>query len=240
MQRVIVGDAVEVLTGIQTGSVDLVFVDPPFNQKIQYHGCMDNLTRSQYLAWMDSWMVELERILAPTGSLVLAISDEWAAEYKIRIDTMGLTMRNWIIWFYRFGNNCKRKFARCKTHLLYYVADPANFTFNADTILVPSDRQMVYKDKRANTTGKLPADVWEFPRICGSFKERRNHPCQMPIALLERVVLALTNPHDTILDPFAGSGTTLVAAQRHHRFALGIEQSPVYASIIHDRICNRE
>ena len=186
----------------------------------------------------------MRRVLKPTGSFYVAIGDEYAAELKVRLDALGLTMRNWIVWHYTFGVNCTQKFNRSHAHIFYYVVDPKRFTFNADAVRVPSARQTTYADRRANPTGKLPDDTWVLrpqeerrllpagratpgtsPRVCGTFKERTGHPCQMPEAVLERIIRVSSNPGDLVLDPFAGSGTTLAAAKRLGRRYLGIELS---------------
>ena len=145
-------------------------------------------------------------------------------------------MRNWIIWHYTFGVNCTKKFNRSHAHILYYVADPKRFTFNADSVRVPSARQTKYADRRANPSGKIPDDTWTISRVCGTFKERTDHPCQMPEAVLERIIRASTNPSDCVLDPFAGSGTTLAVAKRLGRRSIGIELSMRYAHDIAKRV----
>ena len=134
------------------------------------------------------------------------------------------------------------------------MADPKRFTFNADAVRVPSARQTTYADRRANPVGKLPDDTWVLrpqederffdpaddtwyvPRVCGTFKERGDHPCQMPLALLERIIRVASNPGDLVLDPFAGSGTTLAAAKKLGRDYLGIELSENYAERVRDRL----
>ncbi|MCX7700902.1 MAG: site-specific DNA-methyltransferase, partial [Gemmataceae bacterium] len=184
----------------------------------------------------------------------LAIGDEYVAEHKVRLDALGLTMRNWVIWHYTFGVHCEKKFTRSHAHLLYYVADAKRFTFNADAVRVPSARQMVYADRRANPKGRVPddtwvlrpqedarffrpdGDTWYVPRVCGTFKERTGHPCQMPEAVLDRIIRVTTNPGDVVLDPFAGSGTTLVVAKRLGRRFLGIELSENYAEEVRQRL----
>jgi site-specific DNA-methyltransferase (adenine-specific) len=169
----------------------------------------------------------------------------------------GLSCRNWVIWYYTFGVNCTRKFSRSHAHLLYFVKDPGAFTFNADdpSIRVPSARQLVYGDKRANPRGRLPddtwvlrpqdipesfggdEDTWYFPRVNGTFKERAGwHGCQMPEQLLGRIVRACSNVGDVVLDPFAGSGTTLAVAKKLDRRFLGFELSEDYALRAGDRL----
>ena len=135
------------------------------------------------------------------------------------------------------------------------MKDPKQFTFNDQAIRVPSARQLVYSDRRANPKGRLPddtwilrpqdvpggfpadGDTWYFPRVCGTFKERAGwHGCQMPEQLLGRIIRACSNPGEVVLDPFAGSGTTLVVAKKLGRRYLGFELSPDYAAQIQARL----
>src|SRR5436305_9606675 len=163
-------------------------------------------------------------------------------------------MRNWIVWHYTFGVNCSKKFNRSHAHILYYVKDARRFTFNPDGVRVPSARQTTYADRRANPVGKLPDDTWVLrpqeegdhfrpdsdtwyeSRVCGTFKERTGHPCQMPEAVLDRIIRVASNPGDVVLDPFAGSGTTLAVAKRLGRRFLGIELSEQYAEGVRRRL----
>jgi len=135
----------------------------------------------------------------------VAIGDEYAAEMKVRLDGLGLTMRNWIVWHYTFGPHQRKKFGRDHAHVLSYVHDPEHFTFNDLDIQIESERQRS-GDKRANPLGRVPGDVWTFPRLPGNARERTGHPCQMPEAVLDRIIRAATNPGDLVLDPF-GIGT---------------------------------
>jgi len=145
--------------------------------------------------------------------------------------------------------NCTKKFSRSHTHLFHFVKDPKSFTFNGDPIRVKSARQLVYADARAHPNGKLPddtwilrpqdspegfrpdQDTWYFPRVCGTFKERAGwHGCQMPERLLKRIIEVSSNPGDLVLDPFAGSGTTLVVAKKLGRRWIGFELSENYVA----------
>jgi site-specific DNA-methyltransferase (adenine-specific) len=228
--RVVQGDALQVLPQWPAACVDLVFADPPFNIKYQYDRYVDDLKYDEYVAWTERWVDECLRVLRPAGALWVAIGDEYAAEMRLMLRRR-TTLRNWIIWHYTFGQNCKNKFNRSHAHLFYVVKDPKHFTFNADPVRVPSERQLTYNDKRANPKGRLPHDVWTFSRVCGTFRERVGwHPCQMPVTLLERIVRACSNPGDLVLDPFAGSGTTLVAAARLGRKWVGVEISEQYTA----------
>ena len=249
-----VGDCVEVMDKLPPASVDLAFADPPFNIGYEYDVYQDRRAKAEYLEWTERWMRGVVRLLKPTGSFFLAIGDEYAAEMKVRLDALGLSMRNWIVWHYTFGVNCSRKFNRSHAHILYYVADPKRFTFDADAVRVPSARMTAYADRRANPVGKLPDDTWflrpqesethfaptddtwAVSRVCGTFKERTGHPCQMPEAVLERIIKASSHAGDLVFDPFAGSGTTLAVAKRLKRRYLGVELSEEYVDAIRDRL----
>jgi site-specific DNA-methyltransferase (adenine-specific) len=151
--------------------------------------------------------------------------------------------------------NCTKKFSRSHTHLFYFVKDARRFTFNASAVRVPSARQLVYADARADAGGRLPdntwilrpqdlpqgfqpdEDTWYFSRVCGTFKERAGwHGCQMPEQLLGRIVRACSDPGEVVLDPFAGSGTTLAVAKKLGRRWLGFDVSPAYVERIRARL----
>ncbi len=231
VNRIVQGDALEVLPDWPEGCVDLVFADPPFNIGYAYDQYHDDRPPQEYLAWTARWIDACLRVLKTDGTFWIAIGDEYAAEIRVMMRGRA-TLRNWVIWHYTFGQNCKHKFNRSHAHLFYFVKDAERFTFNSGDprVRVPSDRQLKYNDKRANPKGRLPHDVWTFSRVCGTFKEREGwHPCQMPVDLLERIVLACSRPGEVVLDPFAGSGTTLVAAARNDRRWVGLELSEEYA-----------
>jgi DNA modification methylase len=191
----------------------------------------------------------VHRALKADGSFWLAIGDEYAAELKvIATRELGFVCRSWVIWYYTFGVNCQRKFNRSHAHLFHFVKNEKTFTFNADKIRVPSARQLVYADARANPKGRLPddtwilrpqdlpdgfagdGDVWYFPRVAGTFKERAGfHGCQMPEQLLGRIVRVSSDEDDVVMDPFSGSATTLAVAKKLNRRWIGFELSKDYA-----------
>lgn len=234
--QILTGDCLALMRAMPAGCVDLAFADPPYNIGYDYDVYKDRRPRGAYLAWAAEWTAEVARLLKPAGSLFVAIGDEYAAEHKLLLDGLKLTMRNWLIWHYTFGVYCDKKFGRSHAHVLYYVKGKKGFTFNADAVRVPSARQTRYNDRRANPEGRVPPDVWEFPRVCGTFRERTGHPCQISLALMERIVKACSNPGDLVLDPFAGSGTTLVAAKKLGRRWLGFELSEAYAEAARGRL----
>jgi site-specific DNA-methyltransferase (adenine-specific) len=249
-------DCISGLKELEAGSIDLVFADPPFNIGYQYDVYQDRKKAEHYIEWTKAWGEQVERVLKPSGTFWLAIGDEYAAELKVLFcKELGFTCRSWVVWYYTFGVNCTKKFSRSHAHLFHFVRDPKNFTFNAEAIKVPSARQLVYFDSRADSKGRLPddtwilrpqdvqegfqpdEDTWYFSRVCGTFKERAGwHGCQMPEQLLGRIIRVCSNPGDLVLDPFSGSGTTLVVAKKLGRRWLGFELSKEYCKKIEARL----
>jgi site-specific DNA-methyltransferase (adenine-specific) len=234
---IVLGNCVEVF-GAMEPFADLVFADPPFNIGYEYDSYHDKIGKEAYLEWTQDWMNACCSILKPNGSFYIAIGDDYAANVKVIADRLGLNMRNWIIWHYTFGQQTKAKFARSHTHIFYFTKDEKDFVFNDYAVRVPSDRQLIYNDKRANAGGKLPDDTWnEFSRVCGTFKEREGwHPCQMPEILLARIIAASSNPGDVVADPFMGSGTTAAAAAKLGRKYFGTDISENYVENINTRL----
>lgn len=279
---IVVGDCIETMSRWPASSVDLIFADPPYNIGYEYDQYHDRRDEREYVAWTSCWIDACTRLLRPEGSLYILIGDEYAAEVRLHLKELEqrqeLAFRNWVIWHYTFGQNCKAKFNRSHAHLFYCVGsavfgknggqkgavkiniDDPPFTFNRDAIAIPSARQTTYNDRRANSSGKLPDDTWYLrpqemvgdigsyylseamdtwyvSRLCGTFRERQQwHPCQLPEALLNRIIKVSSNPGDLVLDPFAGSGTTLSVAHHLQRRWLGCELSSEYAEKARARV----
>src|SRR5207248_1185352 len=126
-----------------------------------YDVYQDKRGDAEYLEWTRRWMAGVLRVLKPAGACWVAIGDEYAAEVKwIGCRDLGLTCRSWVVWYYTFGVNCTKKFNRSHAHLFYFVKDAKHFTFNDGEVRVPSARQLVYADARANPAGRLPDDTW--------------------------------------------------------------------------------
>jgi len=241
LNRIICGDCIEVLSNVRKPFADLIFADPPFNIGYKYDKYNDKVKGKNYIAWTKDWMTACKKVLKPAGSFYIAIGDEYAANVKVIADELGLFLRNWLVWHYTFGQQMKNKFARSHTHILYFVKDKNNFIFNDDAVRVISDRQKKYRDKRANPEGKMPDDVWdEYPRICGTFEERTDFPCQMPESLLARIIRVSSNEGDWVVDPLSGSGTTAVVAHKLNRVYTGIEISQNYVEESEKRISDSE
>lgn len=260
LNTITTGDCVAAMNSWPEASIDLVFADPPFNIGYLYSSYDDEKTVPEYLDFSERWMRAVHRVLKPTGSFFLAIGDEYAADLTvIARRKIGFNLRNWIIWHYTFGQQTKRMFAKSHTHILYFTKsdDVDQIVFNADSIRVKSARQTTYDDARANPKGKVPDDTWflrpqeaapyayfepthdtwNVSRVCGTFKEREGwHGCQMPIAVLDRIIKAATNPGDVVMDPFNGSGTTTVSAALLGRRYIGIEQDASYVQFAQKRL----
>ncbi len=249
LNRIVHGDCIERMGELPAGSIDLVFADPPFNIGYDYDVYDDKQERGHYLDWSRRWIGAVHRALKPNGTFWLAIGDEYAAELKVASQEIGFHCRSWVIWYYTFGVNCKNKFSRSHAHLFYFVKDPANFTFRAEAMenRIPSARQLVYADTRANPVGRLPddtwvlrpqdladcfttaEDTWYFPRVAGTFKERAGfHGCQMPEQLLGRIIRTCSHEGELVMDPFSGSATTVAVAKKLGRRFLGFDLSEDY------------
>jgi site-specific DNA-methyltransferase (adenine-specific) len=238
---IITGNSLEVMPTLQPELIRLVFADPPYNQDVDYgthHN--DKMSPEAYLAWSDAWIDAAARLLTPDGSLWLVVSHEWAWQLVPIALRAGLYLRQWVIWYETFGENCTRKFNRCARPLLWFVKHPRRFVFNdCPAIRRPSDRQTKYNDKRANPAGKLLDDVWMIPRLAGTHRERiKGFPNQLPVKLLRPIVGCASDPGDLVLDPFAGSGTTGVACIELGRQFIGIEGSERFAELARNRLAS--
>ncbi len=201
-------------------------------------------------------MRQVHRVLKKHGTFWCCIGDKYVSEIDILAKRIGFHKRSHVIWFFTFGVHQKKNFSPSHTHLLYYTRHPKTFTFNTKEIRVPSARQLIYNDKRANPDGKVPdntwilrpqdlgdegfasgADVWHVPRINGTFKERiPGAPNQMPEQLIARIVLACSNVGDVVLDPFAGTATIAAVAKKLGRNYIAYEISEKWAKIGNDRL----
>lgn len=233
---VITGDCLDVLRTIGDGEVDLVVTDPPYNIGIDYGRGSRADRRADYPEWCRNWITECHRVMRAGGSMWVVSGQEYGAHIDIAMQDAGLTIRNRVTWHETFGVYCHGKFGRCSRPIFYAVKGDG-FVFNKSAVTVPSARQEKYGDKRANPAGKIMGDVWEVPRVCGTFQERiPGVPTQLPALLVERMIAVSSREGDTVLDPFAGSGTVLAVAKTLGRKAVGIELNPEYASIAQGRV----
>lgn len=235
---------VDVIDGLETvrdehGPARLIFTDPPYNIGIDYGQGEDAdlLTPQAYMKWVRKWFSLCWDCLTDDGSLWVMIGDEYAAEYCTELKATGFTIRSWIKWYETFGVNCSNKFNRTSRHIFYAVKDEKSFVFNPEPVTRPSDRQTKYGDSRAASGGKLWDDVWQIPRLTGTCAERiPDFPTQLPLALVEPIVLCASMPGDLVVDPFNGSGTTGVASIRNCRKYVGVEKSDKFADMADMRL----
>lgn len=235
---------VDVIDGLESvrdehGPARLIFTDPPYNIGIDYgEGKLADMARDEdYMQWVWQWLQLCWDCLADDGSLWVMINDEYAAEYAVRIKDCGFTIRSWVKWYETFGVNCSNKFNRTSRHIFYAVKDENAFVFNPEAVTRPSDRQTKYGDSRAAAGGKIWDDVWQIPRLTGTCAERiPDFPTQLPLALVEPIVLCASMPGDLVVDPFNGSGTTGAASIRNGRKYVGIEKSEKFADMADMRL----
>lgn len=246
--RIYTGDCREILPRlpeVRERKLDLVFADPPFNWNRSYDEWDDSMAHGDYLKFTYEWLDLCIGGLRPWGALWVNIPDDWAAEIVVHLKARGLSMVNWCIWHYRFGQNRTDRFINSKVHVLYFVKPPEpgdppdgpqERKWRPERILETSDRRAIYADPRTESKRdgmpaghRVPMDVWYgafWGRIQGNNKERRHaHDNQLPESYLERVVLCSSDEGDLVLDPFLGSGTTGVVAHALGRRFLGCEYS---------------
>ncbi|NLH38961.1 MAG: hypothetical protein GX445_02735 [Elusimicrobia bacterium] len=129
VNKVHLGDCIEIMKTLPDKSVDLIFADPPFNIGIKYDVYNDNIPYEDYYNWSKIWIKEAYRLLKNNGTIYVAIGDEFSAEINIILKKIGFYFRNWIIWYYTFGQSQRKKFNRAHTHILYFTKDKERFIF---------------------------------------------------------------------------------------------------------------
>lgn len=213
------------------GKFNLSFLDPPDNAKIKYENYKDNLKTEEYINLLGLWVLKACSITE--GPVFVSVAEKWvsAMEYIIRNNSIPLYKR--IYWYYSFGQANKNTYSPCIRNI-YWLNKPIIYPEN---IKIPSDRLVKYNDKRANPKGKMPSNLWDFSRICGTFKERRSwYPCQHPEALIERIILGHSQVNDNICDAFAGTGVVPRICKKHNRNCVSIEISDFYIQKIKEEL----
>ena len=205
--------------------VDLIFVDPPYNIGKRFANFVDNWPSDEkYAQWCHIWIDLCVAKLKPTGTMYVMASTQ-SMPYLDLCIRRHLTVLSRIVWHYdSSGVQAKSKFGSMYEPILHCVVNPERYTFNGGAILVEAKtgakRKLIDYRKptpaQYNTT-KIPGNVWYFPRVRYRMAEYEEHPSQKPEALLERIVLASSNPGDLVLDPFSGTFTTSAVAQRLKR-----------------------
>lgn len=226
------GDALEELAKLEAESIDLIVADPPYNLGKNYGNNIDLKDKEDYRRFTENWLKEARRILKPGGSIYCFMGVKFIARlYVLLEEELGLTPQGWITWHYTQGIGRKRGFSPRHEDILWF-SKGKDATFNLDDVRVPQK----YFRKRNNMSGANPGDVWQFSHVHYCAAERLPHPTQKPEALLERIIAASSNPGDTVLDPFLGSGTTARVAQVLERRAIGIDINPDYIDMSKTRL----
>ena len=237
----------------------LIVTSPPYNIGKVYERATD---LDVYLGWQRRVIEALTRVVRPDGAVCWQVGNFIDGGEVFPLDIyfypifkqLGYRLRNRVIWHFDHGLHASRRLSGRYETLLWFTRGD-DYTFNLDPIRVPSKYpgKLHFKGKKrgqpsGNPLGKNPSDfwqtlgadwgsaVWEIPNVKANHCEKTAHPCQFPIELVERCVLAMTDPGDVVLDPFAGVGSTLLAAVRHDRRAVGIERSADYCGIAQERL----
>lgn len=241
------GDCLDLLDAMEPGSVQLVVTSPPYNLGKPYE---TNLDLDEYVRQQGEAIAGCVRVLRESGSICWQVGNYVSNGKVIPLDILlyplfaqhGLSLRNRIVWSFGHGLHASKRFSG-RYEVILWFSKGGEYTFNLDAVRVPQK----YPGKRyfkgpkkgelsGNPLGKNPSDVWEIPNVKANHVEKTEHPCQFPIELVERLVLALTEPGDIVLDPFMGSGTTCLAALAHGRRAAGAEILPEYYELAAERI----
>ncbi len=257
-------DALEFLKTMPDNTVNLIVTSPPYNMGKPYE---EKKEFEEYLNYQRKVIAECIRVLKDTGSICWQVGnyvdkgEVYPLDiffYQIMKFEFGLKLRNRIIWHYGHGLHARKRFSgRYETILWFSKSD--NYVFNLDDVRVPHKYpgKRYYKGPKkgqpsCNPKGKNPSDVWEIlaedfetcmwniPNVKANHPEKTIHPCQFPIELVERLVLALTNKGDIVLDPFMGVGSSLLASILHGRKAIGVEKEKEYVEVAIRRIKDLE
>lgn len=226
------GDCLDAMSAISDKSIDLVVADPPYNLGKDYGNKSDSQGKEEYLKFTQKWLSEATRVLKPSGSIYVFMGFRYISYLYVAMeDEFSLYFQNWISWHYTQGVGKKKGFSPRHDDILLF-SKSKNPKFNLDDIRVP---QKFYRSVN-NMRGANPGDVWQFSHVHYCQESRTEHPTQKPEGLMERMVLASSDPGDWVLDPFAGSGSTLRVCQQLGRRSIGIEVNPEYVGIIQSRL----
>jgi len=254
------GESAASLRTLQERSVKLVITSPPYNLGKAYE---KPIHLSEYLKNLSPVVDQLVRVLSADGSLCWQVGNYVDKGEIFPLDIFyypffkarGLKLRNRIVWYFDHGLHASKRFSGRYEVLLWFTKGD-EYTFNLDNVRVPSKYpgKTDYKPGKnygkptGNPLGKNPSDIWKLiqheweqglwciPNVKANHPEKTIHPCQFPIELVERCVLALTNPGDSVLDPFSGVGSAILAALRHGRKGIGCERDESYNEIARRRI----
>lgn len=253
------GDTLSVLKNLPDKAFKLAVSSPPYNIGKEYE---KQVELQHYLEWQTEVIKELSRVVSDDGSIVWQVGNFVDDGEVFPLDiyfypifkSLGLQLRNRIVWHFDHGLHATKRLSGRYEVLLWFTKSK-EYTFNLDSIRVPSKYpgKLHYKgDKKGlpsgNPLGKNPSDYWkiicnewesgmiEIPNVKSNHPEKTTHPCQFPVELIERCVLALTNENDWVLDPFGGVGSSLIASIKNNRKGMVIDRNPQYIEMTKERI----
>lgn len=239
------GDCLELLSQLPDNSIDIAFADPPFNLKKSYKSYKDSLILQEYLDWCEKWILELVRITKPTGSIFLHNIPKWLTYYAGFLNSKA-DFKHWICW--DAPTSPMGKTLQPNHYgILFYAKNAKTLKFYEIRAPHKRDRKTTYlskdyggKKSGLHPFGPLVSDVWSDIHRIKHNKYRDNHPCQLPIHLLERIILMTTDENDIVLDPFNGTGTTAIAAKRLGRQFIGFELDQGYVDITEQKLLQEQ
>lgn len=247
LNRIYNEDCLVGMRKIPDRSVKLVVTSPPYNIGKVYE---QRRSLEEYVEWITCVIAESARVVSDTGSVVFQLGNYVNNGRVFPLDCVlfskfidvGLIPRNRIVWTFNHGLHCTKRLSGRHETLLWFTKTDA-YEFDVDPIRIPQKYpgKRHYKGPKkgmlsGNPLGKNPGDVWEIGNVKNNHPEKTAHPCQFPVELVTRTILALTNPGDTVLDMFMGSGTTAVAASMEGRNFIGFETDLGYVEIANQRI----
>jgi len=245
LNKITKGDCLKIFKDIPDNSIDITFADPPFNLNKKYNSTKDKRAVQEYLVWCQQWIQEMVRVTKPTGSIFVHNIPKWLTFYSGFLNKIAY-FKHWICWDAPTSPMGKT-LQPAHYGILFYAKDLEQTKFYE--IRYPHKRcrkcGYLHKDyggKKAglHPFGPLVSDVWtDFHRIKHN-KYRDEHPCQLPVHLLERIILMSTDEGDVVLDPFSGTGTTAIAAKRLGRKYIGFELDQEYAQISESKLLQEE
>ncbi|MBN1383535.1 MAG: DNA adenine methylase [Elusimicrobia bacterium] len=241
INKIIQGDCIEVMHQIPDESVDITFADPPFNLKKLYNNYNDKKSANEYLIWCKKWLSEMVRITKPSGSIFVHNIPKWLIYFASYLNEIAI-FRHWIAWD-AMGTPLGKTLLPNHYGILYYVKSKLDYKFYDIRMLHKRCRKCHYilkdyggKKDQLHKCGPIISDVWtDIHRI--RHKTRRDeHPCQLPVHLLERLLLMSSGKGDIVFDPFMGTGTTAIAAKKLGRRYIGIDIDPNYVEITNKKL----
>lgn len=245
INKVILGDAIEVMRKIPDNSIDVTFADPPFNLGKKYNHYKDKKEVNEYMGWCKLWLKEMVRITKSTGSIFVHNIPRWLTYYAAYLNEL-VYFRHWIVWN-AMGAPLGKTLLPNHYGILWYTKTTDNFKFFDIRGQHPRCRKCNFilqdyggKKDQMHPFGPLISDVWTDIHRIRHKKRRDEHPCQLPVPLLERLILMTTDIGDIVLDPFVGTGTTAIAAKRLGRKFIAIDIDPKYVKITEDKLIENE